>query len=128
MPYKNRIDTKCLLKIMADINFLEILSNSPSKQVEKGEILVRNGDLSGAFYYVEKGCLRSYTIDKNGKEHIFQFAPEDWIISDQEALMNGGLATLNIDAVENSEIKIIKRPNDNMSNLDAASFHLKEKA
>ena len=36
--------------------------------------------------------------------------------------MNQGLATLNIDAIEDSEIKIIKRPNDNTSNLDTASL------
>ena len=107
---------------MADSNFIQTLASSPTKHVKKGEILVRNGWLSDAFYYVEKGCLRSYTIDSKGKEHVFQFAPEDWIISDQESLMNQGLAILNIDAIENSEIKIIKRPNDSASNLDLESL------
>ena len=89
---------------MADSNFIQTLASSPTKHVKKGEILVRNGLLSDAFYYVEKGCLRSYTIDSKGKEHVFQFAPEDWIISDQESLMNQGLAILNIDALDRSAV------------------------
>jgi hypothetical protein len=29
-------------------------------------------------YDVASGCLRTYTIDDKGKEHILQFSPEDW--------------------------------------------------
>jgi hypothetical protein len=97
-----------------DINFSDVIANAPGKLVKKGEILLRNGAPSDSFYYVEKGCLRSYTIDVKGKEHVFQFAPEDWIISDQESLMNNSaVAVLNIDAIEDSEVKVLKRPKDN---------------
>ena len=104
---------------MQDINFLKSFGNAPTTMVKKGEILLRNGDNSDWFFYVEKGCLRSYTIDSKGKEHVFQFAPEDWLISDQESIMNNGLAILNIDAIEDSQIKIIKRPSEKpMTGMD----------
>ncbi len=108
---------------MGNLNFSNTIANSPTKRVKKGEVLVRNGELSEAFYYVEKGCLRSYTIDSKGKEHVLQFAPEDWIISDKESLMNNGLAILNIDAIEDSEIKVLKKPaEDDFSKFDAESL------
>lgn len=50
--------------------------------VKKKQVLQRTGDLNSKAYLVESGLLRSYTIDKNGKEHIFMFGPEGWIVSD----------------------------------------------
>lgn len=75
--------------------------------VKKGEIvqpvnsLVRNG------YFVKKGLLRSYTVDSKGKEHIFMFAPEGWIIGDIEAQTSNAPTVLCIDALEDSELEVI---------------------
>jgi CRP-like cAMP-binding protein len=107
---------------MTSLNITQILADSPVRKVKRGEILLRNGDHSDCIYFVISGCLRSYTIDSKGKEHVFQFAPEDWIISDQEALLNKGFSSLNIDAVENSEIKLIKRPQADIALLDKPSM------
>ena len=53
-----------------------------TKSIAKGQILLRKGELSTKSYFVKKGCLRCYSIDEKGKEHIFMFAPEGWIASD----------------------------------------------
>jgi len=53
--------------------------------VKNRQILQRQGDLQSKAYFVESGLLRSYTIDENGKEHIFMFGPEDWIVTDYTA-------------------------------------------
>ena len=84
---------------------LHFFLNQPTRKVKKGEVLVRSGQPSKEAFYVLKGCLRSYLIDEKGKEHIYQFAPEDWIISDLEFYKNKGNAFLTIDAVEDSEIR-----------------------
>lgn len=47
--------------------------------LKKGQILQRKGDLNSKVYQVESGLLRSYSIDEKGKEHIYMFAPENWI-------------------------------------------------
>jgi CRP-like cAMP-binding protein len=39
--------------------------------VKKGQTLQRAGDLNTKFFQVESGLLRSYFIDKKGKEHIY---------------------------------------------------------
>lgn len=84
-----------------------IFENQPSRFVKKGEILVKTGQKSNEGFYVLKGCLKSYIIDGKGKEHIYQFAPEDWLISDFEFFKNRGNALLTIEAIEDSEIKVI---------------------
>ncbi len=75
-----------------------------TKIIKKGTILLNQGDVSLFGYKVIKGCLKSYVIDKSGKEHIVQFAPEDWLISDMGSLLNNTPSTLFIDAVEDSEV------------------------
>ena len=92
--------------------------NIPLTYISKGQILVRAGELTNIAFYVEKGCLRSYLIDDRGKEHIYQFAPEDWIISDEEAILEQKAAILYIDAIEDSIIKVVHRPADIISALD----------
>jgi CRP-like cAMP-binding protein len=69
---------------------------------KKGQVLQRKGDLNSKVYQVEAGLLRSYSIDEKGKEHIFMFAPEGWIIADN--LSTDEPCQLFIDALENSTI------------------------
>lgn len=53
-----------------------------TRTIKKGTVIQRKGDLNTKVYVVKSGLLRSYTIDKKGKEHIFLFAPEDWSVAD----------------------------------------------
>ena len=54
--------------------------------------------------FVASGCLRTYTIDNKGKEHILQFSPEDWWTGDMSGFLNGVPSQLFIDAIEDSEV------------------------
>jgi CRP-like cAMP-binding protein len=75
--------------------------------VKKGEIFQRKGDLNSKAYSVKSGLLRSYSIDEKGKEHIFLFAPEDWMIADSNSYDEP--ADLFIDALEDSELIVIEK-------------------
>ena len=68
--------------------------------IKKGQILQRKGERSTKVYIVKSGLLRSYTIDEKGKEHIFMFAPEDWLIADSVSPDRPG--ELFIDAIEDA--------------------------
>ena len=74
------------------------------KEFKKGQILQHAGDYKALSFYVKKGLLRSYIIDSKGKEHIFMFAPENWIIADLEALEFNEPVQLFIDCLEDSEV------------------------
>lgn len=69
-------------------------------ELKKGQILQRKGDLNSKVYQVESGLLRSYAISDKGKEPIFMFAPEGWIIADNVAPDEP--CDLFIDAIEGS--------------------------
>lgn len=77
------------------------------KTVSKNEIIVRQGEIGKYTYFVAKGLLRSYDIDENGKEHILQFAPENWLISDRSSTLLNEASELYIDAIEDSEIILL---------------------
>ncbi|MEO1451133.1 MAG: Crp/Fnr family transcriptional regulator, partial [Bacteroidota bacterium] len=67
-------------------------------------ILQRAGDLQVQTFFVKKGLLRSYIIDSKGKEHIFSFAPDGWVIADVESLEFEQPVSLYIDCLEDAEV------------------------
>ena len=73
-----------------------ILSISKEKKTQKGDILISQGDKVNFIYFVEDGCLRSFTLDKDGKEHTLQFAIKNWWISDFSAINNNNLSELSM--------------------------------
>lgn len=79
------------------------------KKIRKRQYLIQDGDVDKIIAFVEKGALRSYSVDDNGNEHIAQFAIEGWFISDLYSFLTGEPATYNIDALEDSELVVISR-------------------
>lgn len=78
--------------------------NSKSRSFPKGSILQHQGDFPASSYIVKEGLLKSYTIDEKGKEHIFMFAPEGWIVADIESQIFEQPAELFIECLEDSEV------------------------
>lgn len=89
------------------------------RHIKKGEIIQRGGEYNTKVYRVESGLLRSYCIDKNGKENIFMFAPEGWLIADAHAPEVP--AVLFIEALEDSVVeelpKSLEREKDHLPAL-----------
>lgn len=79
------------------------------KKVSAKEFLIEPGKEVLYEYYVVKGCLKAYYLDKKGNKHILQFAVEDWWISDFEAFFKGEPASLHIEAIEDSYLLGIKK-------------------
>ncbi len=86
-----------------------IRSLSVVKKLRKHQYLLQEGDICKQHAFVTKGCLRSYSVDDNGMEHITKFAVEHWWIADRDSLLSGEPAKLNIDAVEDSEVVLIPK-------------------
>lgn len=97
----------CILDKEQEIASLhEISSFFSTKKFSKGTILLRQGEKSRYGYQVLSGCLRSFVIDNSGKEHIIQFAPENWLLTDMNAFMNDEKAVMYIDVIEDSEVVV----------------------
>lgn len=78
------------------------------KKVGKHEMLLQEGEVCRNTFFVEKGLLRMYSIDKNGKEHVIQFAPENWLIGDRSSLYFNKKSRYYIEAVEDSEVLFLQ--------------------
>jgi CRP-like cAMP-binding protein len=76
-----------------------------SKNVRRGELLVSPGVKPEHGFFVMKGCLRNYVV-KDGKEHIIQFAPENWWIGANHAVLPPETSIMYIDAVEDSRVAL----------------------
>ena len=81
-----------------------LFSISIKKTFSKGAILIRQGQQVSKIYFVTEGCLRSYCIDKSGKEHTLQFAIKNWWISDYIAIHNNESATLTVECLKESSV------------------------
>jgi CRP-like cAMP-binding protein len=80
-----------------------------SKKLKKHQFLLNEGDVCKYLGFVNSGCLRQYSIDNKGTEHIIQFAIEDWWVSDSHSFLSGLPATYNIDALQDSEVLLLER-------------------
>ncbi|KHJ37484.1 anaerobic regulatory protein [Pedobacter glucosidilyticus] len=92
---------------ITDEQFLETSHYLKSKSIKKGDFVLRQGEICSSSFFVSKGLLRSYTIDEQGKEHIIQFAPEDWMIVDRSSFFFNEPSELFIDAVEDTELVML---------------------
>lgn len=75
-----------------------------SVQVQKKEILLREGSSCQELFFVEKGCLRMYFIDEKGREQITHFAIENWWLTDYSAFGTAQPASFSIQAVEDTTL------------------------
>lgn len=79
------------------------------KELSRKQLLLRAGDMAQYTAFVVEGCLRSYAIDRNGIEHILQFAPANWWISDLYSLAKGQPSIVNIDALLDTKVLLMSR-------------------
>ncbi|MFM2266751.1 MAG: hypothetical protein RL757_191 [Bacteroidota bacterium] len=74
------------------------------KIVQRGDFVLKIGEIAQHTNYVVQGCLKMFSIDANGYEHVIQFAPEDWWIGDQNSIVSQKPAFVSIQAIEKSVV------------------------
>lgn len=90
--------------------------------LRRKEFFLQEGEICKHSVFVVKGCLRGYTVDSNGFEHILQFAPPDWWIADMYSLLSGRPGNLNIDALEDSEVLLLAKKDQEQLYHDVPKF------
>jgi len=73
----------------------------------KGTQLLSSGEVSRYTYFVEKGLLRFYSISSDGKDHIIQFAPENWFVSERNSFCFHEPSEYHVDTYEDTELVLI---------------------
>ena len=79
------------------------------KKLRKRQYLLQEGDVCRYTVFVEKGLLRSYTVDDKGTEHILQFAFEGWWMADLYSFFTDEPSPYHMDAIEDCELLMIDR-------------------
>lgn len=88
--------------------FTSLLS---TKEYKRKEMLLRNGEVSKYELFIINGCVKNYTIDHNGFEHISMFAIEDWWTGDIASFTKETPTIFNIEALEDTEVIQISKSN-----------------
>lgn len=92
------------------------------KKLRKRQYLLQEGDVWKYDAFVSSGCLRTYSVDEKGNEHIIGFSIENWWTGDRESLLSGEPSRFNIDAIEDSEIILFTHTNFEMLCREIPAF------
>jgi len=84
-----------------------LLQQCTIKEFNKGDFLVRENEFCKQVYFVEEGLLRQFFMDDSGKEHILQFAPENWFAADRESFYFNQPSKYFIQALEPTKVAIM---------------------
>ncbi len=78
---------------------------------KKKDYLLKQGEICKTENFIVKGCLRVYSVDNNGFEHIVMFGIEDWWIGDLYSFLTVTPSQFYIDALEETRVFQISKQN-----------------
>lgn len=78
------------------------LENISIRKFLKGQYVVQNGDVCKYESFVLSGCLKTFYLDREGKEHIVMFAVEEWWTADLGSFISQTPADYNVQCLEDS--------------------------
>jgi CRP-like cAMP-binding protein len=107
----------------SDAELKQIESVTTIKKLRKRQYLLQEGDVWKYNAFITNGCVRTYTVDEKGNEHILNFAVENWWTGDRESLFSGKPSVYNIDALEDSQVALITKENFNLLCKEIPAFN-----
>lgn len=120
MDNRSKMDTDLILKNVSkhitlndkERNFF--VSLLETKVLKRKKVYLKVGELCKHSAFVVDGALKSFTVDKEGKEHILSFATRDWWIADMYSYISRKPAVLTIEAIADSEILMLSFENQQL--------------
>lgn len=76
-----------------------ILSYFELIKMPKKTFLLQKGEICDSSFFVSEGCLKLYSLDHNGVEHIILFGPQNWWITDMFSLLSETPSELYIETI-----------------------------
>lgn len=93
------------------------------KKLRKKQYLLQEGEVWKYNAFISKGCLRTYSVDDKGNEHVIGLGVECWWIGDRESLLTEMPSRYNIDAIEDSELVLFTKSNFNLLTTEIPAFN-----
>lgn len=78
--------------------------------LKRKAFLLRQGEVCRSENFIVKGCVKVYSIDENGFEHILMFGIEGWWVGDLLSFLTGKESRYHIEALEDTELLHITKP------------------
>ncbi|MBV6640305.1 MAG: Crp/Fnr family transcriptional regulator [Cyclobacteriaceae bacterium] len=78
-------------------------------QLERKAYLLKKGDPSNHMRFISAGCLKAFSIDEQGNEHILQFGISGWWVNDLYAYLTEKPSTFFVQAITKSTVLQIHR-------------------
>lgn len=92
-----------------DITLKKVLPFFKIKHTKRNQILISNDDICQNYYFINKGCIRLYTISKDGNENSRYFAFEEDFVTALPSFIDQKPAEEYLQTIQNSELLYISR-------------------
>jgi CRP-like cAMP-binding protein len=92
------------------------------KVYKRKQFILEEGEICKYSTFVTRGCLRGFTVDQNGFEHVLNFAPVGWWIADMYSLLTQKPGILNIEALEETEVLLLSKSRQEKLYLEIPQF------
>jgi CRP-like cAMP-binding protein len=92
------------------------------KKVRQKNFLLNEGEVCLWSAFVTDGCLKGYTMDRNGFDHILSFAPPGWWIADMYSLISQKPGKMNIEAIEDSDVYLLSKKDQEQLYIKVPKF------
>lgn len=92
------------------------------QQVKRKRFFLQEGEICRYSAFVTHGCLRGYSVDKDGFEHVLSFAPPGWWAADMYSLLSQKPGVLNIEALEDTDVLLLSKSNQERLYTDIPKF------
>lgn len=93
------------------------------RKIRRRQFILQEGEVSKLNTFVVEGCFRMYRVDEKGKEHNLQFAIGNWWIGDIGSFHSEEPSKLYIEAIENSVVLQISKPDQLQLFIDYPKFN-----
>lgn len=84
-----------------------VLEAFVEKKTKRNEFLLKEGDTCKQVYFIGKGCVQVFVVDKNGNESTREFYFEDQWVTDIFGFQNQAPSQENIRCVESCQLLAI---------------------
>lgn len=101
------------------VHFTSLLQH---QQLKRKRFLLQEGEICRHSAFVTHGCLRGYSVDKDGIEHVLSFAPPGWWAADMYSLLSHKPGLLNIEALEDTDMLLLSKSNQERLYTDIPKF------
>lgn len=79
-------------------------------KIRQGEMIEKPGEPTKYFIHVVSGCLMTYYTDKEGTDHVIQFAQAGWWTGDTASLTKQVPSIYSTRALTDSEVLLLPKP------------------